>query len=368
VFDSYEQVENVKTSLVNSPVPVFPCFGNHDCSSSVGESELDLISKYQQHFGPVDYSFNIGKAHVVFMKDMIYEGKSKYGTEGHDYAQGILDHQLEWLKKDLAAVEDKENKLIIMCVHIPLRGTGNSSKNYRAVVNEMLKFKEAHVLSGHHHGVYNHIPSSDVTVGGKNFYDHNQVAAAGAWWKSHLNPDGSPNGYMVYNISGNTIADYAFKGTNQSSGYQMRVYDGGVEYSAPFPWWDYDNWTQTFNWNSLGTNLTGKFVVHVFNADTRDWVVNFVQNGVSTPMTRTTSAWYDMASYAFAAYYTDWTSGGKERYSSKVQNTNFWYIDAPSGKPAQEKDWYIEAVHTVNGKSVRYTASQLHDKFTGFPY
>lgn len=368
VFDSYEQVENVKTSLVNSPVPVFPCFGNHDSSSSVGESELDLISKYQQHFGPVDYSFNIGKAHVVFMKDMIYEGKSPYGTEGHNYAQGILDHQLEWLKKDLAAVDDKENKLIIMCVHIPLRGTGNGSKNYRAVVNEMLKFKEAHVLSGHHHGVYNHIPSSDVTVGGKTFYDHNQVAAAGSWWKSHLNPDGSPNGYMVYNINGNTVADYAYKGTNQDAGYQMRVYDGGVTYSAPYPWWNYSNWTQSFMWKTLGMDLTGKFVVHVFNADTRDWVVNFVQNGVSTPMTRTSSAWYDVASYAFAAYYTDWSSGGKERYSTKVESTNFWYIDAPSGKPAQEKDWYIEAIHTVNGKSVRYTASELHDKFTGFPY
>ena len=60
MFDNYEQVENVKASLVDSPVPVFPCFGNHDCSSSVGETELDLISKYQQHFGPVDYSFNIG--------------------------------------------------------------------------------------------------------------------------------------------------------------------------------------------------------------------------------------------------------------------------------------------------------------------
>lgn len=368
VFDGYEQVENVKTSLVNSPVPVFPCFGNHDCSSSVGETELDLVSKYQQHFGPVDYSFNIGKAHVVFMKDMIYEGKEPYGTEGHYYVQGILDHQLEWLKKDLDAVEDKENKLIIMCVHIPLRGTGNGSKNYRAVVNEMLKFKEAHVFSGHHHGVYNHIPSSDVTVGGKNFYDHNQVAAAGTWWRSHLNPDGSPNGYMVYNIDGNTVADYAFKGTNQNAGYQMRVYDGGVTYTAPSPAWNYNNWTQIFKWSSLGMDLTGKFVVHVFNADIRDWEVNFVQNGVSTPMTRTSSAWYDMASYAFAAYYTDWTSGGKERYSSKVANTNFWYIDAPSGKPAQEKDWYIEAIHTVNGKSIRYTASKLHDKFTGFAY
>ena len=368
MFDNYEQVENVKTSLKNSSVPVFHCFGNHDCSSSVGSSEVDLISKFQQHFGPVDYSFNIGKAHVVFMKNMIYEGYDAYGIEGNKYAQGILDHQLEWLKKDLAAVEDKDEKLIIMCVHIPLRGTSNNSKNYKAVVQEMLKFKEAHVLSGHHHGVYNHVPSKDVTAGGKRFYDHNQIAAAGAWWVSHLNPDGSPNGYMIYNIKGNTVADYALKGTAKDAGHQMRVYNGGVTYSVPSPFYNYDNWTKRFAWSDLGMSLNGKFVVHVFNADVLNWEVNFVQNGVSTPMTRTTDNWYDMASYAFAAYYTNWASGGAERYSTKVENTNFWYIDAPSGNPASEKDWYIEAVHTVNGKKIRYTASELHNKFDGFAY
>ena len=368
MFDNYEQVENVKQTLKNSSVPVFPCFGNHDCSSSVGSSELDLISKYQQHFGPVDYSFNIGKAHVVFMKDMIYEGYDAYGVEGNKYAQGILDHQVEWLKKDLAAVQDKEDKLIIMCVHIPLRGTSNTSKNYKVVVNQMLQFKEAHVLSGHHHGVYNHNPSKDVTVGGKTFYDHNQIAAAGAWWQSNLNPDGSPNGYMIYNVEGNTVADYALKGTSKDTGYQMRVYSGGVTYSVPSPFWNYENWTKKFSWSDLGMNLSGKFVVHVFNADKQNWEVNFVQNGVSTPMTRTTDNWYDMASYAFAAYYTNWASGGSERYSTKVENTNFWYIDAPSGNPASEKDWYIEAIHTVNGKKIRYTASELHNKFDGFAY
>ena len=368
MFDNYEQVENVKKSLTNSPVPVFPCFGNHDCSSSVGSTEVDLISKFQQHFGPVDYSFNIGKAHVVFMKNMIYEGKDAYGTEGNKYVQGILDHQLEWLKKDLAAVQNKENKLIIMCVHIPLRGTSNNSKNYSAVVKEMLEFKEAHVLSGHHHGVYNHIPSKDVTVGGKTFYDHNQIAAAGAWWVSHLNPDGSPNGYMIYNIKGNTIDDYALKGTAKDAGHQMRVYNGGVTYSVPSPFYNYDNWTKKFAWSDLGMNLNGKFVVHVFNADVNNWEVNFVQNGVSTPMTRTTDNWYDMASYAFAAYYTNWASGGAERYSTKVENTNFWYIDAYSGNPASETNWYVEAVHTVNGKKIRYTSSELHNKFDGFPY
>ena len=368
MFDNYEQVENVKTSLKNSPMPVFPCFGNHDCSSSVGSTELDLISKYQQNFGPVDYSFNIGKAHVVFMKNMIYEGYDAYGEEGNKYVQGILDHQLDWLRKDLAAVQDKQDKLIVMCVHIPLRGTNSSSKNYKAVVQEMLKFKEAHVLSGHHHGVYNHIRNADVTAGGKTFYDHNQIAAAGAWWQSNLNPDGSPNGYMIYNVKGNTIADYALKGTSKDAGYQMRVYDGGVTYSVPSPFWNYDNWTDKFAWSDLGMDLKGKFVAHVFNADVRDWEVNFVQNGVSVPMKRTTDNWYDMSSYAFAAYYTDWVSGGKERYSTKVENTNFWYIDAPSGTPASETNWYVEAIHTVNGKKIRYTTSELQNKFDGYPY
>ena len=368
MFDNYDQVENVKKSLTNSPVPVFPCFGNHDCSSSVGTTEVDLISKFQQHFGPVDYSFNIGKAHIVFMKNMIYEGHAAYGTEGNKYVQGILDHQLEWLKKDLATVQNKEDKLIIMCVHIPLKGTSSASKNYKAVVNQMLQFKEAHVFSGHHHGVYNHNPSKDVTAGGKTFYDHNQIAAAGAWWVSHLNPDGSPNGYMIYNIKGNTVADYALKGTAKDAGHQMRVYNGGVTYSVPSPFYNYDNWTKKFAWSDLGMGLSGKFVVHVFNADVRNWEVNFVQNGVSTPMTRTTDNWYDMASYAFAAYYTNWSSGGSERYSTKVANTNFWYIDAPSGNPASEKNWYIEAIHTINGKKLRYTASELHNKFDGFAY
>lgn len=368
MFDNYDQVENVKKSLTNSPVPVFPCFGNHDCSSSVGSTEVDLISKFQQHFGPVDYSFNIGKAHVVFMKNMIYEGKDAYGTEGNKYVQGILDHQLEWLKKDLAAVQNKEDKLIIMCVHIPLRGTSSSSKNYKEVVRQMLQFKEAHVFSGHHHGVYNHNPSTDVTAGGKTFYDHNQIAAAGSWWVSHLNPDGSPNGYMIYNIKGNTINDYSLKGTAKDEGYQMRVYDGGVTYSVPSPFYNYNNWTSKFAWSDLGIDLKGKFVVHVFNADKHNWEVNFVKNGVSTPMTRTVDNWYDMSSYAFAAYYTDWSSGGKERYSTKVENTNFWYIDAPSGDPASENDWYVEAVHTVNGKKLKYTASQLQNKFNGYVY
>lgn len=371
MFDNYTQVENVKASLVRAPVPVFPCFGNHDSSSSVGTTELDLISKYQQHFGPVDYSFNIGKVHFVFMKNMIYEGEKPYGTEGHHYAQGFLDHQVEWLKKDLAAVEDKENKMVILCVHIPIRSSGNGSKNYKAVVQQLLKFGEVHVLSGHHHGVYNHIAQSDKTVTGKIFYDHNQIAAAGAWWQSNLNPDGSPNGYMIYDISGNTLRNHTLKGTNLSSGYQMRVYDGGESFTVPVgdkEWLDNAyNYTLRASWtDNLSADLAGKFVVHVFNADVRDWNVYFVQNGVRTEMTRTTDKWYDVASYAYAGFYTDWSGGGKNRYSTSVENTNFWYIDAPSGSPSKESGWRIEAEHTYEGRKMVYTADRIHTKYAGF--
>ena len=36
--------------------------------------------------------------------------------------------------------------------------------------------------------------------------------------------DGTPNGYSVYEISGNTIANQYYKSTNKEAGYQIRAY------------------------------------------------------------------------------------------------------------------------------------------------
>lgn len=83
-------------------------------------------------------------------------------------------------------------------------------------------------------------------------------------------------------------------------------------------------------------------------------------------MTRTTDKWYDVASYAYAGFYTDWSGGGKNRYSTSVENTNFWYIDAPSGDPSKETGWRIEAEHTYEGRKMVYTADRIHTKYAGF--
>ena len=60
----------------------------------------DLLSHehaYNDNFGPTDYSFNVGKVHIIAMKDIDYKGQRKYIEE-------FTPAQLDWLKKDLSYV------------------------------------------------------------------------------------------------------------------------------------------------------------------------------------------------------------------------------------------------------------------------
>ena len=51
--------------------------------------------EYNRHFGPADYSFNIGKAHVVTMKNINYVGGRHY-IEGMTGAQaGMAEERPE---------------------------------------------------------------------------------------------------------------------------------------------------------------------------------------------------------------------------------------------------------------------------------
>ena len=68
--------DNYKASLKNTGATFFQCIGNHDFDRQYqGLHNMELASPvygemvYESHFGPTDYSFNIGKAHIVTMKE-----------------------------------------------------------------------------------------------------------------------------------------------------------------------------------------------------------------------------------------------------------------------------------------------------------
>lgn len=147
-------------------VPVYYTMGNHDLMKKVPVPEY----LYQEHFGPVWYSFEAGNTHFIVLPMYIGDGKPTYTAE----------QNYRWLKNDLAHVDPDQN--IVVVTH------------YNNTLGEQLVFKSkegsirfkdddrfiAHIL-GHWHinhqrlidGRIRYIVTSPSNKGGK---DHSPSA------------------------------------------------------------------------------------------------------------------------------------------------------------------------------------------------
>lgn len=371
--DNMEQVVPFKNTLANKTVNdrkvVFlHCIGNHDFANR------DLVDKdptsynasktFVENFGPMDYSINIGNAHIVVMNNMIVNSKDNWTRDSQvkciGYSKGITDEQLDWLKQDLANVKNPEKKVIILCVHVPIYNDG--SPNYQQVVNLMTSFQEGHIVSGHSHNIKNYI-HKQTCKNGKGIYEHNLQSLAGDWWFSNLSSDGSPRGYKVFRFSGNKLFDSVNKAVGASSNYQMRVYNGNDSYSETTtgggtPAKGTEPNDDTYTWDPAYKNY---FLVRVWNADD-NWTVTFVQGKDSKPMTRLSSI-VDQCTQAFGCNFQKNIYGAS--FSHKTDN--FWTIEAPCGDPAKESGWKIVATHkSSSGMLKTYECNIIQSDYTGF--
>ncbi len=244
---------------------VFQVMGNHDnCMTpkiSDESSNYDLAGRrdFEYKFGPCDYSFDRGNAHIIGMDDiLLLTNKHNPST----YESGFTDAQLEWLRQDLSFVP--KDKLIIFCVHIPLR---NGETNNRLEVRNLLKdFAEVHIMAGHTHYAQNYIDAE------RDIYEHIHGAACGAWWKSTINVDGTPNGYAVYDIAGTNVKDWYYKSTRLPKDFQIRMYRGETTFAG--------NYKFTYT-------ASNEIVANIWNSDDKNWKVEVYENGVKTgDMTR----------------------------------------------------------------------------------
>ena len=257
---------SMRTYFKSINMPVFQTMGNHDFTYFYSSSPLttDAASstlylraqrKFEETFGPINYSFNRGDVHFVCMRDIIYNSD----TANMDYSCGFTDEQYSWLQQDLANVP--KDKMVVLCVHIPFLWE-LSSKHVKDVLNLMKQYSVAKVFSGHTHykqytaNLYSGIPE----------YTHSAVC--GQWWWSNFEGDGNPNGYTIYKFSGKTIADEYFIGVNDSMNtrdYQMRIYRGNIKTGGQYAYFQC----------SLSAN---DLLINVFNGDSR-WSVKVYENG-----------------------------------------------------------------------------------------
>ena len=241
----------------------FACIGNHD-HEFPSENDKAAKKKYEDYFGPTDYSFNRGDAHIVVMDNIIHGCK-----ESAIYNAGLTKEQFEWLKQDLSFIP--KDKLVIFCVHIPFRngaesggGNVNKDKYYSDILELLSEYKNATILSAHTHSNINYIHK----VNGKEIFEHITGTTCGAWWNSTVCTEGTPIGYGIYSIQDNSMEKWIYKSVKHDEDFQIRLYRG----------------TDTFTGGGQGKRQfsksdTGQIVANIWNWD-KNWKVEVFEDGI----------------------------------------------------------------------------------------
>ena len=224
MFDNLELFPEYERGVSRIGVPFFQVIGNHDLDFD-GTTDEASTRTFTRHFGPPHFSFDRGAVHYVVLDDVFWHGSGYIGYVGAD--------ALHWLEADLARVE--AGRPVIVATHIPALGslhvrTGQASPGAAgAVMNRealyrLLEPYEAHILTGHTH------ESEHVYEQGT--HEHVTGAICGAWWSGDICWDGTPNGYCVYDVDGESIS-WRYKSTGHPPSHQMRLYEAGSDPTAP---------------------------------------------------------------------------------------------------------------------------------------
>ncbi len=251
VWDNMAYLASYRNEIAKLGMPIFQVIGNHDHDMKVVGDDLNSAQQYERFFGPTYYSYNIGDCHFVILDDVDYQG-----GDTKDYTGNITASQLKWLKEDLSHVS--KDKLIILGTHIPTKRRVSSTQvTNNADLYKLLEGYKVRIMSGHSHYNYTTTISADIE-------ENSHGAVMGEFWTGSFCSDGSPKGFSVYEINGNQISDWYYKGTDHDKDYQMEVYMPGTAVTATysndvliniFTW--HTNWTVTVTEDSKSpVNLT----------------------------------------------------------------------------------------------------------------
>ena len=261
-------------------MPVFQVMGNHDANYAYHGGGIDpepdrytstwqlkMQRDHEAVFGPANYSFNRGDAHIIGMRNIEY-----YLNSSNEYTSriGFSAEQIEWLRQDLEVVP--KDKLIIFCAHIQFIGKNSESAN--SVLALLSQFDNVHILTGHSHINHNY----EHSVNGKKIYEHNVSAVCGSWWDSNITMDGTPNGYQVFTCEGNNFADWYYMGYTEgmnTRSHQMRLYRGNATTGGAKSGNDNYGVKGYYKFNYASDVL----LANIYNADS-SWKVEVYEDGV----------------------------------------------------------------------------------------
>lgn len=378
-----EKLQHIRDNLYSlityngATLPMFHAIGNHDHRGD-GLTDYECTQDFVDVFGPTDYSINIGNAHIIFMdntKCVETDQPKEYG-KAMSFERGITDEQWAWLEADVANVQNKESKLLIMCLHAPI--FSGKYSHYGDIRSLMTEFGESHIMTGHlHKEIIRDFTDTWRGKTGRLSQEHNLLALGGSWdkgWKNRISIDGTPVGYNVFNISGNMIKEAFYNPVGQEDDYQFRIYKGSDKYENDKTITrDDGDVTYKFDWNSIfqsrygddSMDVSGKFIVRVFAAGTRQkyWEVYLVDsNGKRTKMD-----WHEKEindQCALAYFYVQQKSTSADYAGTSAKNV--WTVDVPTAYASDPEKAFSEGGYKVvaeytspGGKVYTYEGNQV---------
>jgi hypothetical protein len=216
----------------NIGIPMLHTMGNHDNDPYVND-DWKAEKPFRVNLGPTYYSFNLGKTHYIVLDNIQYinTGGADKQIGQREYKGVVVKDQMDWLKKDLAMINDKSTP-IVLAMHIQLNNqpsTANKSSyrldNAAELVGALSGFSDVNVLTGHTHVCYTFQNNNSLL-------EHNSGALCATWWWTGRNGyagnntcvDGAPGGYAIWKFD-NKNYQWLYKSIGFEENYQFRAYD-----------------------------------------------------------------------------------------------------------------------------------------------
>jgi hypothetical protein len=240
------------TRLTNGPARFLP--GNHDLDFDAASAEHSFDT-FRAQLAPAYYSYDVGDVHVVALNSVRYpctpevDNADGRRPECNDpanrprYNGRLDDHQLAWLERDLAKVDD--DKLVVVASHIGLLNFADEGSAIHQVdqvrqVYDLLAGRKAVAVSGHSHSIEN-MKTGDLAQGWRDLFGVEGLpfphvtagAISGDWYSGAVTEDGYPvavgrdggrPGVVTLDIRGNSFKErYSVTGERDSVQTQLGI-------------------------------------------------------------------------------------------------------------------------------------------------
>ena len=244
VHENMSLFANYITGVKNANIQMFNVIGNHDHDYSAS-TDVEAARKFEEHFGPSYYSFNIGKLHYVVLDNIIMAVENGK-VQKNGYAYGLTDKEWTWLQNDLKYV-DKSTTLMVAS-HCPMFKKDSASTEFQDqsehgsdYANLLKQYSKVHAWAGHTHRSFFYNYSSSLFSSLKNIEVHTLARSTGELWTNDYNAYGTPRGYTVVEVDGDDVSWYFKPTTYQQAKFIGNDYKTVGQPGYALRQWNYDS-------------------------------------------------------------------------------------------------------------------------------